>query len=518
MIYCIFSTILYNENMKEIKTKNNYNFFLIFSFLFLFLLSGFFGFYNFKIRRIKDEFISVTTNKSLKDGDESPDCGTHTQFFVNQQYETTHFIFKYKDDSGIQPLLTSFENTIEDAYDFFYQSGNGLNLPIKRVEDEKYTVYLTNLSDVNSAGFTYPVDTNFLGQAPFASYIVIYNVGVGVLNFNLETLVHEYFHAIQFTYTAKQNFFTEACANLAKILITGYCNSAAVNIKNFISSLFPLYALDTQYGAVLFPYILYNQYGGLNTIKALYERFSIHPTADGVMLESDFIDDINTVLNSYNSNNGSNFNDIFVYLSAYCSYPNKFFNSILSQPYLNNLTNTNITNNTVILTNDSNSDSFSFNILRKGRYYKKFILNTHSLVFNISATYSSNDIVLLIVKETKTGQIVSDFLINFSNNFNFYVDTSIYDSIVFNVINLNDYYSGSYSVNINTNHLHHYDSSYEFYNNSKHYSYCDCGDFILGNHAIYQNSILTIGNKQFAPCIYCNEMLDLSRCIAEIII
>ena len=177
----------------------------------------------------------------------------------------------------------------------------GFNTPF--LSNSKYSFYLeSEKSDKGYAGVTVTKQVN--GNV-CSSYTTIYNYSKLTSSIK-SVIIHELFHAVQNIYNYYYNWFGEASASFVALVANndGYYNSS---IKEFVNN-FHTASLSTLpsikgYGALLFPLTVYMDFGGMNTIRKIYEELNKH-SADIDFRE--FREVINAGMSSNGYSNGFN--------------------------------------------------------------------------------------------------------------------------------------------------------------------------------------------------------------------
>lgn len=188
-------------------------------------------------------------------------------------YEGTKFRIHYDPLHISASIASDVNNYLLQVRDLFIAWG--FNTPL--LESSKYEVILDcNASSDGYAGVTMPV--KYYNNVR-TTYIIIYNF-TSFTNSHKGTMVHEWFHAVQSAYNYDYNWFSEASATFASLIVQNNPRTEDKSINTFIKDFhtMSLSMLSERkgYGAALFPLTIYMDFGGMDTIRMIYEEYSKH--------------------------------------------------------------------------------------------------------------------------------------------------------------------------------------------------------------------------------------------------
>ena len=235
---------------------------------------------------------------------------------LNQIFETEHFRFHYAIE-GYDAVLNvdyilQMANVFENVY-LFYIDTLGFSPPIKDPisDDDLYEVFIENLPSY-FFGITYTKNSS-VASPSCVSYIKMRNNYIGsqfsdkteLENIQV-TAVHEFFHAIQFSYNCYEKFwFMEATAVWSEDELYDNVNDHYRYISSWFSNTDkPLNQEGNHmYGSFIFFQYIDEHFGGPNTIKLCWDK-SIEFASP---IQDNSIKSINAALNDL----GSSFDEVY---------------------------------------------------------------------------------------------------------------------------------------------------------------------------------------------------------------
>jgi hypothetical protein len=452
---------------------------------------------------------------------------------INAPYYTlsNHFKFYYEDQLfASNPNLTFFINKFETAYNNYLL--NGFH-DVLISNNSYYEVYLLKESfsyyyDINKdySGNTFGIDfykqgNNFWNKC--TSYIEIYDCDDS-LYFSTEiftrTIYHELFHAIQFTYNYRENWFLEASASFMEYYFYTNVDGHAEQIKSFLND-YQIYTSvgeveGYEYGACLFLYFLSQKFdnGNLNIIKNIYEQLS---EVSETYTESGLEYIITQVLHQNGFNNAS-FGLAYSEFLSWCSFPLHNFNDLLSG-MINEDEYLVIENANPTVVNSSNYTSLNIscnleNGIKKVYYYEYQNVNG-SFDFNVNLSNNQSVYISCSYKKLDDSFVGCGSVCSNSACFHIENGVSMLAITIISIIGINI----SETLNFSSIHTHNYafnyvsNSSLPILDDTTHRCLCDCGQYITRKHTVRSSEIVLVFGRQMAPCIYCGDMIDLTRII-----
>lgn len=202
---------------------------------------------------------------------------TYTRDFFTIHYE------RY--DTAIQLIVDSAYNYL-DLTKTTLCTTFGFELPDLAPGESNYQVYLArDYDDTKPSGYNVPVFVD----GELYTFIVVYyeNNQYGLTRYQCGTMCHEFTHAIQHQYSPAGNIafpeettnFNESVANTVKSMLVTNCNLGwAVTRFQESPELSLLSTVESgdyelrEYGALLFPLSIVQEYDNLNTIRQIYEE------------------------------------------------------------------------------------------------------------------------------------------------------------------------------------------------------------------------------------------------------
>lgn len=183
------------------------------------------------------------------------------------------FMIHYDEDDYTADMVKNIFRTFEEAKTFY--DGYGFNEPISDT-GKFYNVYLITEGGASATtkhvkkGSSY---IKLLAKKSYSDKEWVYYRSV---------IAHELFHAIMYTYTRKygispEKWFRESFANFAGLVFIGKSTNTLKKYINVFQSNPELPLTNTfdsrVYGATMLPLTIYEDFGGMNTIKSILEQF-----------------------------------------------------------------------------------------------------------------------------------------------------------------------------------------------------------------------------------------------------
>lgn len=416
---------------------------------------------------------------------------------------TTNFIYFFEDN--IDSVKIEFAKTCFENARYYYVS-NGFRAPIKRLIDTKYRVelYYNVLYENGNAIYGNTYYTDIFDTS--SSYIRIY--GVGSLGDDLieSTIYHELFHAVQKAYTTHYNWFVESTARMMEFIV---CNTVyettTLNFCNSTSGLFNLQS-SLEYGSWIFPYYLYRDYGGIDTIVEIFDSIAYQGHN---MSESTFVNAFSDGLN--NAGISKDFDDLLNEFYTKIYYYNYNFSEVFGGSdafvQLTPVANNNIHDS------DSAYSLSNVSLESKAKSYYKFINGDTAGQSTFSYQGNNSNLIFNFIIENGNSLTTHESLLG-SQNFSFSINNANCDSVIVVIVNLT-FNLQTISFSINKEHLHSF--IYIYYNNDRHRKKCLLDYNSLEAHTVRESEVHYIDNEQHADCLYCNHDVNISRTIVYII-
>lgn len=294
--------------------------------------------------------------------------------------------------SSTNPMSnTEIDDVFEHLeYTRSYYLNNGFELPILEPNRTTYYLYFDDVSNPGEVAYCQGIHTN--GNT-CDSYICVHNF-TSLTNYKKEVLAHEYFHAIQFAYNYRHSWFSEASANLSKLVVCRTSDSlmgwqhSAINFTDSLENL-------SGYAYFYFPLTIYRDYGGIYTIRKIYENYHNLLTSMNEKYFRVLIDETLQTLGY-----SASFETVFRKMCLYIYNPTQWFTSIVpssvnwtrnSSDYISTSTSS---NNTISITMKPDTASF----------YRTTIPNNYNknIVFKFSNDISKLFIDIYCVKTDGT--------------------------------------------------------------------------------------------------------------------
>ena len=248
---------------------------------------------------------------------ENGEINTFTPVDLDQVFETEHFRFYFtyegtdavSDESYIYKMAEVFEN----VYSFYMDTLN-FSAPVfdPALDDNRYEIYVENLPSyyfgitytknaevISPACVSYIKMRNNYGGSQFSEHTEMENIQV--------TAVHEFFHAIQFSYNCYERFwFMEASAVWSEDELYNDVNDHYRYIPSWFSSINKSINNESShmYGSFIFFQYIDEHLGGPNTIKLCWEKSNEMASP----VQDNSIKSINAALNDM----GSSFEEAYL--------------------------------------------------------------------------------------------------------------------------------------------------------------------------------------------------------------
>lgn len=331
------------------------------------------------------------------------------------------------------------------------------------------------------------------------------------LNYNMKsTIVHEYFHSIQYNYNfgnSDVKWFMEACATRAEFKFYDDSRDPYTYIKNLYLNKDKDTSMNLQqgYGTVIYPLTLSMLYGD-NIIKDIFEKLNNYSF---FYTFNDLKNVINASIKTYDDN--GSFDSIYNKMSSFLVSYDKWDNNYLKI----NLNNDDFEHfyQPEFLLPESN---VSKNITVYNTNYYEITLNENVNEHDIKAiinTDSSNSIVQIYTIDNVGNHNINS-LISENNCCEFTFSKFGFDiKKAYIIVNSNSS-SFNYSVQIDyVNHSyvghnckdcnyyvssHNYNYSYSSISKTQHYANCSCGEQIKEAHVVSASS-----NGLIKYCLLC---------------
>lgn len=242
-----------------------------------------------------------------------------------QVYSTTNFDINYDADEFTTNYIPSQIGLRFEAIRAFFEE-KGYGTPNNQ-SNYKYQINIFhNPGNDGEAGYTF-----FDGDYPTTtSYINMYYVSYTELDskFN-EVAAHEWYHALRANYYSGLDWFDESFATWAGIIYDGDSEFSNGSIIDFINADVPLDTESYNYGACLFPLVLYKDYGGHTFIKSFLTKYRIvSQNYTSYSSTEKFVTAINQTLisNGYSDT----FDDALRNMHSYNYLPDSWYNDVCS--------------------------------------------------------------------------------------------------------------------------------------------------------------------------------------------
>lgn len=407
--------------------------------------------------------------------------------------QSPNFIIYYDatniNESRVQDVADYFEDIRQQFINY------GFEIPLADGDGNKYRVIL----DYNSSGNVLGTcnKTNYNNNI-CSSYITIYNFCL--LNNDIkETIVHEYFHAIQNAYNYQSGWLKEAFANWATTVI---CN-AYYNTTSFMYEYIDELAEDSLpetegYALTFFPITIENEYGGISTIKSIYEEYNEHSA------NIDFSELKNVVTNGIKNDGyiSGSFEESYIKMVSYITCPYYWYDDYIDYGYPNGIP---------LVDSISVANNFSYysNSYYSSKYFKiNLPTNVSSHNLDLSVSFSGTGGRLQVYTISNNSHDISYY--NNANNNSYDVEIenvgSDISSLYIIVSNVNDSGNLSYSIMVSYG-SHDYINEYTWLDYSNHMASCTCGNSTTLGHIVSSSSFSS--GERYAQCLLCHGSADI---------
>ena len=189
-------------------------------------------------------------------------------------YSSDHFKIYYDSSKVLRSTAQNVASCFEELYTIFINAG--YNKPKLEILRTTYQVYLDPNEKNGQSTIAGTCFSNSSLTNTCSSYIVLYKFGSAqTVDQNMEEIIcHEYFHAIQKAYNSNVNWFTEACAEWAVINYVQRSYTIDWKVESFLNESNLLTDENYKYGTVLYPLTIQRAYGGVNTIRSIWECYN----------------------------------------------------------------------------------------------------------------------------------------------------------------------------------------------------------------------------------------------------
>ena len=422
-------------------------------------------------------------------------------------YQSDNFIIYYDEAHILQSRVQNVANYCETIRQQFINYG--FRAPILQENYSKYRLILDYNHDEDYYGITSKPNDSSAGTCTRATYIVIYNFSV--LNDDIkEVIVHEYFHAIQSAYNYQSGWFAEAFATWAATFICDEFYLTKIQIYRYIDNLLETSITETSTSengkvySVLFPITIENEFGGINTVKSIYEEYNAFNS-----IHADFSQLKTIVTNGISANSSGSFEDVYIKMAAYLTKPYEWYSYYLDYDYSDGLPLMRYLNGSASSPNNS-VDYYASN------YYKTSVpssVNSHSMNLTVNFDSSGGKVQIYTIDSSGNHNIIYG---NVGANNQYSIDLNNVGSDIVElyavVSNVNN--SGSINYSISTSYINHnYNHEYDWLNYTKHKAFCCCGISVNQGHVVSSDSF-TSGDR-FATCLLCNGQAEIGFIITD---
>ena len=205
----------------------------------------------------------------------------------------------------------------------------GYNEPYKESGEAWYHVYVTPDEKYEGASViatTYPAE--YTGNTA-SSYIVIWNITNWSDRKIVETVYHEYYHGIQYTYNCaldSNTSFLEGSANWFCSAFSGYSSNAASFLKRYLKySDRCILTNPEEYGTSVLEFAIQKTYDGEDAIRRIWEELSNYPTD---FTDRELFYAINNAIHEYDTTGDTA--EAFKKCAAWSLYADYFFEDFIS--------------------------------------------------------------------------------------------------------------------------------------------------------------------------------------------
>ena len=240
-----------------------------------------------------------------------PACDDYVSLLMGSQNVVIYFTkSSFSGDDVI--YLNKFKNDLIDVYNYFCVENN---FPCPHgAGGEALKIYIT--SGINDNGRTHPASSG-------GGSLIEIKESRAKSTLSGQTIAHEFMHAIQNTYmySGEANWFKESTATMSAMVYIyekdRYVFNDSRNFNDFryymneyIQNYNKTLPENHPYGAMLYPLTIYQDCGGWDAIKEIYENKKAG---------------FNDIL-SFGMNVGETYRQRFIRMSVYNSVPSKFYN------------------------------------------------------------------------------------------------------------------------------------------------------------------------------------------------
>lgn len=226
-------------------------------------------------------YLTSAYNKVNRNNQASPASIDSNSYIIS---EGGHFKIFYNEAENVSNLndIVYLLGVIYDSLDAYLCDVYDFNRPT--TDGTYYEIHLIASADIDALGYTHPLSNNRsyieLSQGNLVNFYYDSDEA-----FILGTAIHEYMHAIMFSYgiqfsTTELQCFHEAMGRAVGIEYeTTYANNYDVcsRIRSFVNSLGYSFATvntsDYKYGSALFYLFLFEDYDEWSTIQCLFENY-----------------------------------------------------------------------------------------------------------------------------------------------------------------------------------------------------------------------------------------------------
>jgi hypothetical protein len=433
----------------------------------------------------------------LKDS-ESTDNTLREDINVTKKLSSNNFTVNYNEsfsDGFAESILNQFEDIRMSYIDL------GFECPKKGLYVQLYDIYLDVSTKNDGKPYGKTVQFKDIQTNSIKSYIILhiktYETKEGGKDKHiLETIGHEFFHAIQFQYNLKVDWFTEACACFMSKYVTGeHSISDAIYKENFedlSKSIFD----SKGYAFKFIPEIVVKNHGG---IKSLLSIYNLLKTLNNRYSENEFLWAFNIGLRNNHQDNVY-FDDVYIEMMEIVVNPMS-----LDYAYMIGV---DVRDNIRYELEKGKNIHEAYTLPRYSCVIKKIYLNNFTHWINLSITKNEKLV-------TKVSNRISEYNDPSSINYNVRDSQAEYLLIICansSIFNGNE--TLEYEVKLK-NHIsqnHHctlcgiYTSQHDYINyiwkdKMTHYSECVCGEKVVQCHCVSSS-----GDK--SRCLLCHGAVE----------
>ena len=434
---------------------------------------------------------------------------THlTSISQEKLYNSKNFQFHYDSSMTMESAVESTAFYFEAVRQKFIDLG--FSQPRLDMFNSKYQIFLDSKQAEDSNVLASTVKL-LDGMNTCSSYMVIYNFS-GFDDDLKETIVHEYFHAIQNAYNHQSGWFKEACANWATTVICKAYPNTQRWINHFIFNSTGISLPSTSgYGAVLFPITIEVDYGGIESIIAIYKEYNnFAPDIPFTTLKKVVTKGIQ------NCGNSGDFDYIYRTMVSQLINTRHWYKEKMDDKVENPWTNV----KPIDIFSVSKPNTISRNLEYFSSHYYQITIPsnfTHSIRTNVQFK-GTGGAVQIYQKDNEGNHQISYINSSFNDAYTIDIDDvgNTIKELVIIVSNTNDGESIDYSLNTflsNHNYIDHYcticnhytethdyHNPYTWVNHTQHLSTCGCGATAKEGHAVRKGSSI---------CLLCGGTADI---------